>query len=142
LVDVAVHAVLNPERLAGRGTRVLRNSGIEPGEAVEDGDGTDGFVNDVAAVGDIELLREGTHGAGLPLRIAGSRADTAFKTRTGRAMWPRRFRIAPVVEMGVGSSLDDLARIARVGGDLAPVLDARDGKVLGGTKAPVLGPGH
>src|SRR5262245_42689050 len=69
LVDVAIHAALNPERLAGRSARIFWYSSVEPGEAVHDADGADGLVDDVAAVGHVELLRERAHLAGIELGV-------------------------------------------------------------------------
>ena len=80
-MDVAIHAVLNPEHLAGRGTRMIwPQSGIYPGKIVEDADGTDGLIDDIAAAAGFNWLRECTHGAGLAFRVPGGCANAAFES--------------------------------------------------------------
>src|SRR6478735_5994082 len=69
LVDVAILATLDPERLAGRGPRILRQSGIDPREVVEDRNRADGLIDDVAAVAHVELLGERAHVAGIALGV-------------------------------------------------------------------------
>jgi len=45
-------------RKPGWGARVGRDSAIDPGEVVEDVNGADGLVDDVAAIRHVELLRD------------------------------------------------------------------------------------
>src|SRR3569623_549902 len=107
LVDVAVLAALDAEHLAGRGSRIGGYSGIDPREVVEHADRADGLVDDVAAVGDFELLRERAHIAGIARGVAGAGVDAAFEPGAGRAVQHRERRITPVVEVGVRGRLDD-----------------------------------
>ena len=71
LVNVAILAALHAKHLAGRGPRVGWYSSIDPGEVVEDDNGAKVLINDVTAVGHIELLRKRTHGAVLAVRVPG-----------------------------------------------------------------------
>src|SRR5690606_28772054 len=138
-VDVTVHALLDPEGLAGRDARVIGpESRIKPGEVVEDADGTDGFVDDEAAAAGLDRLREGAHGAGLPLRVPGTRVDAPFKPGTRRAVWYGKIGGSPVVDVGLGRGLQDTTAIALVFRDLAPVFRPRLGKVLVGAEHPVI----
>lgn len=73
-MDVAILAALHPKHLAGRGSRVGWDASIDPGEVMEDANGADGFVDDVAAMCHVELLRERPHGACLALGVPGGRA--------------------------------------------------------------------
>jgi len=136
-VDIAILAALNPKRLAGRGPRVGWQSGIDPGEVVEDANGADGLVDDVAAVTHFELLRERPHGARLALRVPCGRAQAAFEPGAGRTMRHRERRVPPIVQVRVGRRLDRLARVALVLRDLVPLLAPRGGKVLGRAERPV-----
>src|SRR5690606_38924525 len=107
LVDVAIHAAFDSECLAGRGSRVVGpQSGIDPGEVVEDADGTDGFVDDVAAAARGDRLRERAHRAGLALRVLAAGVDTALEPGTRRTVRHRQVRVPPVVDVGVGRRLE------------------------------------
>src|SRR5262245_8007452 len=98
LVDVAILAALNPKHLAGRCPRVGGYSAIDPGEVVEDDNGAEALIDDVAAVGHIELLRERRHGARLPLRVPGGRTHAAFEPGAGRPMRHRELRVPPIIQ--------------------------------------------
>src|SRR5690606_31509874 len=79
LVDVTIHAVLDPESLARRGSRVIGpQPRINPREIVEDANGADGLVDDVAAAARFDRLRESPHGASLALWVPGSCAYATF----------------------------------------------------------------
>src|SRR5690606_25467125 len=142
-VDVTVHALLDPEGLAGRGARVVGpEAGVNPREVVEDADGANRLVDDVTAVAGADRLRESAHGAGLPLGVAGTGIDAALETGAGRAVRHGQVGSAPVVDVGVGCGLQDTTTVTLVFRDQPPVLRLRLGQVGVGAEYPVILVGH
>src|SRR4051794_6221900 len=98
-MDVAILAALDPKHLAGRSPRIGWQSGIDPGEVVEDDNGAEALVDDVAAVPHLELLGKSPHVAGIALRVPGAGVDAAFEPGARRAMWHGERRVPPIVQV-------------------------------------------
>lgn len=135
-VDPLDLPTLDPEQMAV-GHRLIWNGAIQPREPYKDVHGSVLLIDNVAAVGNIDVAGHAADGAGLAGRVVLARVGAAFETRACRAPGDYDALVVEAVEVGVAAGLDHGTRVPLFGGDGVPVLDGVPVKVTCGVEEPV-----
>lgn len=140
-MDVLDAAALDPEEVAVRHC-LVRDGAVEPREPHKQVHGAVLLVDDVAAVGDLDVAGQAADGAGLACGVALAGVGAALEARARRAPGDLDADVVEAVKVGVAAGLDGCARVLLLDGDGVPVLDGVPVEVPRGVEEPVALVGH
>lgn len=140
-VNVLDASTLDSENVAVR-HGLIRDGAVKPGEPHKQVHGPVLLIDNVAAVGDLDVGRHAADGAGLPARVALAGVGAALEPGACRAPGDLDADVVEAVKVGVAAGLDHGARVLLIHGDGVPVLDGVPVEVPRGVEEPVARVGH